>query len=187
MSLEPTTDSVNIRVRHMRSADLEAVVALDHASFTLPWPARSYRFELFENPSSLLYVAEIPPQDGAAGQVVGVIVIWLIIDEAHVATIAVDPELRGRAIGRQLLSTALSEAIQRGAQSATLEVRRHNLPAQALYRRFRFEVVGQRPRYYQDNHEDALIMTVSGLDASYLEWLESGGWRSAPRTPPAGE
>jgi ribosomal-protein-alanine N-acetyltransferase len=57
-------------------------------------------------------------------------------------------------------------------------VRVSNLAAQQLYRRFHFEIVGHRPRYYRDNNEDALIMTVNHLDHRYLEWLESGGYQS---------
>ncbi len=170
-----------VRIRPMAGPDLPAVSAIDRASFTLPWPANSYRFELYENPSSLLYVAEAGDE-----RIVGMIVVWVIIDEAHIATIAVEPAWRGRGIAQELMAAALVEAIRKGAVSATLEVRQHNFHAQRLYRRFRFDEVGRRPRYYHDNHEDALIMTASGLDERYLAWLETGGWRSLP-TPRPGE
>lgn len=170
-----------VRIRPMTGPDLAAVSAIDRASFTLPWPANSYRFELYENPSSLLYVAE-----AGEDRVVGMIVVWVIIDEAHIATIAVDPAWRGRGIAQELMAAALAASIRQGAVSATLEVRQHNLNAQRLYRRFRFDEVGRRPRYYHDNHEDALIMTASGLDERYLAWLETGGWRT-PATPRPGE
>jgi ribosomal-protein-alanine N-acetyltransferase len=101
------------------------------------------------------------------------IVVWRILDEAHVATIAVDPEYRGRGIGRRLLVQGLKSAIQNGSRIATLEVRASNITAQNLYRSFSFEVVGRRQRYYRDNNEDALIMTVSNLGEEYLRWLES--------------
>jgi ribosomal-protein-alanine N-acetyltransferase len=106
------------------------------------------------------------------------IVVWMILDEAHIATIAVDPAYRGRAIGQRLMADGLQAAIGKGAVEATLEVRAGNLSAQRLYQRFRFEVVGKRPRYYRDNGEDALIMTVSRLGPAYLAWLKSGGWTS---------
>src|SRR5690606_23674322 len=105
--------------------------------------------------------------------IAGVIVLWMILDEAHIATIAVHPDYRRRGIGKQLIATALAEGIRQGAASATLEVRAGNEAAQNLYRLFRFEVVGRRPRYYRDNNEDALIMTVNSLDDRYLQWLES--------------
>lgn len=184
-----------VSIRPMVSKDLPAVVAIDRASFALPWPANSYRFELYENPTSLLLVAEMPtgavPGTEGVGddpaQIVGMVVVWVILDEAHVATIAVHPDYRGRGIAQVLLSSALIEAIRRGAHSATLEVRQNNLPAQKLYRRFRFEIVGRRLRYYHDNHEDALIMTASDLDQGYLLWLENGGWRDTPPAPITGE
>jgi ribosomal-protein-alanine N-acetyltransferase len=100
------------------------------------------------------------------------VVVWLIVDEAHIATLAVHPDYRGRRIARRLVKVALKEAILRGMNQATLEVRANNLAAQNLYRQLGFEIVGNRPRYYRDNNEDALIMTVSGLGQSYLDWLE---------------
>jgi ribosomal-protein-alanine N-acetyltransferase len=107
------------------------------------------------------------------------IVVWMIMDESHVATLAVLPEFRRRGISQRLLKAALTESIQRGARLATLEVRANNKIAQALYRGFRFVVIGRRPRYYQDNHEDAIIMTVDlqqsdGRGLTYSEWLTTG-------------
>jgi ribosomal-protein-alanine N-acetyltransferase len=90
----------------------------------------------------------------------------------------VHPDYRGQGISRELLAATLIEAIRAGMRAATLEVRANNQVAQALYLRFCFTVYGRRPRYYRDNDEDALIMTVEGLDERYLEWLESGSWRN---------
>jgi len=172
-NLEPSTA---IEIRPMRIEDLEQVHAIDLVSFSMPWSERSYRYELIENPHSSLLVAEarLP---GGKPVVVGAIVTWLIEDEAHIATISVHPEYRGRGISRELVASALIDAIQQGMRQATLEVRSGNAIALALYRRFGFEIVGLRPRYYQDNHEDALIMTAENLDNGYLHWLETGGWR----------
>jgi len=160
----------------MQLEDLEQVQAIDRASFSIPWPENSYRYELLENPRSLLLVAEAD-LPGGAKQVVGVVVVWLIEDEAHIATLSVHPDYRGRGISRELLAATLADAISKGMAIATLEVRANNYIAQALYRRFGFEVVGRRPRYYRDNEEDALIMTVEGLDKGYIHWLESGAWK----------
>ncbi|MCX8061506.1 MAG: GNAT family N-acetyltransferase, partial [Anaerolineales bacterium] len=80
--------------------------------------------------------------------------------------LAVHPDYRRRGIATKLLKTALRECARLGMRSATLEVRAGNLEAQALYRRFGFEVVGRRRAYYQDNHEDALIMTLSQIAES---------------------
>jgi ribosomal-protein-alanine N-acetyltransferase len=102
-------------------------------------------------------------------EVVGVIVIWLIQDEAHIATLAVDPYYRGKGIGRKLVAEAMSEAVRQGANTATLEVRASNETARALYRDFGFQVAGRRLRYYQDNGEDAIIMTVNNLGEAYMD------------------
>jgi len=167
---------IPIRIRPMQLEDLEQVHAIDRMSFSIPWPENSYRYELLENPRSMSLVAETTLPDSSK-RVVATIVVWLIEDEAHIATLSVHPDYRGQGISHELLAVALTGAIHAGMQSATLEVRANNQIAQALYRRFRFEVFGQRPHYYRDNNEDALIMTVEGLDKHYLEWLESGAWR----------
>jgi ribosomal-protein-alanine N-acetyltransferase len=172
---EPPAKTI-LNIRTMQPDDLAQVVAIDQLSFSLPWPENAYRYELFENPGSLLWVAE--KVNAAQRQIVGMIVVWLIIDEAHIATIAIHPDHRGQGIAAELMATGLAGAIRKQMSSATLEVRLNNMPAQKLYQRFRFEVVGKRVRYYRDNNEDALIMTVDGLGADYLNWLERGAWRN---------
>jgi ribosomal-protein-alanine N-acetyltransferase len=161
----------------MQLSDLAQVQAIDRRSFSMPWPASAYEYELNENPYSLLWVAEISPEEGEA-IVVGIIVVWLILDEAHIASIAVHPDYRAQRIAQQLLISALRGAIQKGSRIATLEVRAQNQIAQRLYKRFMFEVIGRRVRYYRDNNEDALIMTATGLGPAYLEWLDQGLWRA---------
>lgn len=146
-------------VRRMNLEDLEQVVAIDQSSFSLPWPAHSYRYELLENPVSRQWVAEAQI-DGETPKVIGMIVVWLIMDEVHIATIAIHPDYRGRGIGRQMLFTALRECTAQGAASATLEVREHNHLAIDLYRKLGFVVVGHRKRYYMDTNEDAVLMTL---------------------------
>jgi ribosomal-protein-alanine N-acetyltransferase len=83
--------------------------------------------------------------------------------QAHIATIAVHPDYRRQGIGKILLRFALDWAARNGAQRAMLEVRASNQSAQALYLQFGFEVVSRRPRYYKDNHEDALLMNLDSL------------------------
>ncbi len=161
----------------MQNQDIDPVTAIDRASFSMPWPASAYRYELNENPRSLLWVAEINNNNGESFPV-GMIVVWMILDEAHIATIAVNPEFRGRGIAKSMLVIALREAIRHGATSATLEVRASNIAAQNLYHQFQFQVAGYRPRYYRDNNEEALIMTASNLNQSYLAWLDQEGWRN---------
>jgi ribosomal-protein-alanine N-acetyltransferase len=167
-----------VRIRAMQHADLERVHAIDKLSFSMPWPASAFRYELVENTNSQLWVAELAGDEGEP-QVIGAVVTWLILDEAHIATLAVHPDQRNRGIGSLLVATTLREAIHAGARMATLEVRVGNVEARRLYHHFKFEIVGRRPSYYQDTHEDALLMTVQLEDGeSYLQWLESGAWQA---------
>lgn len=159
---------MNPTIRKMMVEDVPAVVELDQKSFSLPWPERSFRFELTDNPASRCWVAELD------GKVVGMIVVWLIIDEAHVATVATDPDYRRQGIGKRLLSHALLNLMQEGARSSFLEVRESNLPAQEMYRKFGYETSGRRRRYYRDNDEDAILMNLDTLDAERLMIEEEG-------------
>jgi ribosomal-protein-alanine N-acetyltransferase len=163
-----------VSLRPMLMQDIEQVSAIDRLSFALPWPSSAFRYELEKNLSSVCWVAEYF-KDGR-NLVIGSLVIWIILDEAHIATIAIHPDYRGHGISAWLLGAGLRMAFQRGCTSATLEVRVGNHIAQALYRRFGFLEVGQRPGYYQDNHEDALIMTLANMDAAYQGWLDRAGW-----------
>jgi ribosomal-protein-alanine N-acetyltransferase len=185
-------------VARMALADIPQVVAIDNLSFALPWSDTSYRYELTQNENSHFFVARAThgrahpsaaPAGGwrarlarwlgpgpAAGPngappVVGYAGYWFVVDEAHISTIAVHPEWRGLGVGEQLLVSLLSHALDLGAVAATLEVRVSNTPAQNLYRKYGFEPVGRRRRYYRDNGEDALLMTA-GMRGSYRETLQ---------------
>lgn len=157
-----------IRLREMKIDDVERVHAIDQLSFSLPWSERSFRFELTENRNSSVWVAEIVGEEGAPPAVIGMIVVWIVLDEAHIATLAVHPDYRKLGAGRCLLTQGLRASAERGAQIAYLEVRKSNLAAQALYESFSFEVVGERKRYYKDNQEDALLMTLHDIQASLV-------------------
>ncbi|RMF46171.1 MAG: ribosomal-protein-alanine N-acetyltransferase [Anaerolineae bacterium] len=163
MCSSPAPRSPAVHIRPMAPRDIPQVMAVDKASFAMPWPERAYRFELESNTLSICLVAEEKPK------VVGMIVAWLLVDELHIATIGVHPDYRRQGIGARLLAAALLTGIRRGAHVSTLEVRVSNLPAQALYRHFGYEIVGRRPRYYKDNNEDALLMTASTLDEAFLQ------------------
>lgn len=160
-----------LRIRTMKEEDLDQVKAIDRMSFSLPWPEHSYDYEFYKNPLSLLWVAEVDEQE-VKHRVIGTLVIWLIVDEAHIATIAVHPDYRNLGIARELLAEAMRASVGKGMMQATLEVRANNTIAQKLYKRFGFEIVGRRQRYYRDNNEDALIMTIKNLNQEYLEWMD---------------
>jgi ribosomal-protein-alanine N-acetyltransferase len=95
---------------------------------------------------------------------VGFIVVHTVYETGHIVNFAVDPEWRRKGVGSELLLAALRHSMDRGCSVLTLEVRESNLGAQSLYLRFGFEVLGYRARYYGDNGEDALIMTLQSLD-----------------------
>ena len=151
--------------------DIPRVHAIDVLSFSLPWPEKSYLFELTENPSTMALVAEIVLRD-TRQVVIGMSVVWIVVDEAHIATIAIHPEFRGNGYGKKLLAETLRQSIQRGAVLATLEVRENNSLAQQMYKNFGFTTVGRRLHYYKDNNEDAVIMTVNKMGLAYLAWLD---------------
>lgn len=169
MNLTSNTPAA-VFIRYMQLDDLPQVQAIDRISFSMPWPDSAFHYELVENKNSLPMVAEFGHISNNK-MVVALVVIWMILDEAHIATLAVHPDFRRQGIGQRLLARALLEAVQKGSRQATLEVRANNETAQSLYRRFGFEIVGRRPRYYKDNHEDAVIMTNKNLDQPYREWL----------------
>jgi ribosomal-protein-alanine N-acetyltransferase len=166
--MRPKPVTGQLCIRSMKAKDLEAVHAIDKLSFSLPWPKSSYRYELEKNPASRLWVAEMEHDQGHH-QVVGMIVIWRLVDEVHIATIAVEQAYRRQGIAYRLVFHALRNCVDEGYTFATLEVRESNLPAQALYHRFGFDVVGRRQGYYKDNNEDALLMSLQSLDPAHLE------------------
>jgi ribosomal-protein-alanine N-acetyltransferase len=143
----------------MRAADLDAVQRIEKASFSSPWPSYAYRQEIQNNKMAHYIVAR------AGGEVVGFAGMWLMVDQAHITTFAVDPTWRRKGIGARMVLALLRMSETLGARQATLEVRLSNVGARRLYERFGFRPVGVRPRYYTDNGEDALIMTTEDLDS----------------------
>jgi ribosomal-protein-alanine N-acetyltransferase len=145
------------RIEAMGLGDLDAVQEIERRSFRTPWPAHAYRTELETNRLASYLVARLD------GRVVGYGGMWLMVDEAHITTFAVDPDYRRGRIGERLLLALLDLASARHAHAATLEVRLSNLAARRLYEKYGFRPVGLRPRYYSDDNEDALIMTTDPL------------------------
>ena len=148
---------LRLRIEPMGLDDLAAVHAIERASFTSPWPDHAYRSEIESNRLAHYLVARAGETVAAYGG------MWLMVDEAHITTFAVHPAWRRQGIGERLLLAFLDLAVDRGAHEATLEVRLSNLPARRLYEKYGFRPVGLRPRYYSDDHEDALIMTTEPL------------------------
>jgi ribosomal-protein-alanine N-acetyltransferase len=153
-------------LRPMRVADVPDVMAIEDRVFPSPWPAHAYVDELTRNELSHCYVLE-----ATAGDLIGYGCFWLLVDEAHISTLAVAQDWRGRGFGELLVIHLIEKAIELNAAIITLEVRVSNHVAQSLYAKYGLEVVGRRKRYYVDNREDALIMSTPPINAAYREML----------------
>lgn len=142
-------------IRPMESRDIPEVFSIDKASAALYWPERSYHFEVEQNEASRPLIAVDENR-----QILGFIVFWLIIDEAHLANFAVRESVRCRGIGKALLYSGLRVCYEGGARVSFLEVRSGNDPAIHLYQGAGYHTESIRKQYYQDNHEDALLMNL---------------------------
>jgi ribosomal-protein-alanine N-acetyltransferase len=132
--------------------DLDAVAALEAASFTNPWTRDMLARELSRSAVARVYVLRLPDQPVAA-----FCACWVVADELHINTLAVDAARRRQGFGSKLMRHVLAEAAREGARHATLEVRRSNTAARSLYERLGFVMAGVRPGYYTQPEEDALV------------------------------
>lgn len=141
----------------MTLADVDAVQEIEEGCFSIPWTRAAFEREITENACARYLVLE------EEGRVVAYAGMWLIIDEAHITNIAVHMECRRMGYGEAITAALMRLASSLGMVWMTLEVRRSNTAAQALYRKLGFMDVGFRKRYYDDNREDALIMACENL------------------------
>ncbi|MDN3019400.1 ribosomal protein S18-alanine N-acetyltransferase [Neobacillus drentensis] len=141
--------------RYMREEDIDQVLAVEQASFTVPWSREAFYNELHNNKFAVYIVLE---EDN---KIIGYCGTWIVIDEAHVTNVAILPESRGRKLGETMMRKLMSVSREMGAKSMTLEVRVTNHVAQSLYRKLGFQNGGIRKNYYSDNQEDALVMWVN--------------------------
>ena len=132
--------------------DVDDIMIVERLSFKIPWSRDSIVQEITNNSFARYFSAKVN------GKVVGYAGMWCVCDEGHITNIAVHPEFRGNGIGTRLIESLIEAAKKEGVSSMTLEVRKSNLVAQRLYRKFGFEEGGIRKAYYADNGEDAIIM-----------------------------
>lgn len=172
----------------MRVKDIPEVVQIERESFSMVWPANAYRRELEQNrmaryvvvryvhgpgeppapklppppprPFPLSLLPSRPPAavDEPGAAVVAYGGLWLMVDEAHITSIAVKPDFRRRGLGELVMLALFEVGLRLGARWLTLEVRIGNLSARHLYEKLGFKQTGIRPRYYTDNNEDAVVM-----------------------------
>lgn len=181
----------------MTVADVPQVMDIERESFPSMWPQTAYSRELKNRLARYLVLVE-EGDEGASKPaaslprramrwllrakdeppptrrlIIGLVGVWLMVDQAHVVTIAVREAFRQQGTGGLLLLAAMEVAFAENMESVTLEYRRDSEPARALYEKFGFLNVGVRPRYYTDTNEDAVIMTTPPLNSkSYREKYE---------------
>jgi len=136
----------------MRAGDLDEVLAIERASFTMPWSRGAFLYEIEQNRVAHCHVVR------EGGGIIGYLCVWEIADEVHVTNIAIHPAYRRRGIARELLTGLIADARARDLHLIVLEVRPSNHQAIALYESFNFRVTGRRRGYYYDTGEDALVM-----------------------------
>src|SRR6266704_6067640 len=141
-----------LEIGRMRRRHLRGVMAIERQVYPRPWSPSLFLAEMSESANRIYLVARI------GRDLVGYAGMISYGDEAHVTTIAVDPEHHRRKIGTRLLYELIESAIEMGARAVSLEVRVSNWGAQRLYGRFGFRPVGVRKNYYQETGEDALVM-----------------------------
>ena len=141
-----------LTIRIAREEDIESMAQLDKICFSAPWSKESFESEIVENARALYIVAIVD------NELVGYAGMWGILDEGHITNIAVHPDHRRKHIGEALVSILAKTAEESGIDKLTLEVRKSNEPAKALYKKLGFEAKGLRKGYYEDNNEDAIIM-----------------------------
>ena len=182
-------------VRPMTEGDISQVADIEGESFPTTWPRTAYKRELSNRLARYLVLidrahqaVQPPPKkrsffsfgpfksrdeaEPTTDYVVGYVGVWLMVDEAHIVAIAVREAYRRKGLGERLLYEAIELAIANKQENVTLEVRRSNTGAQALYEKYRFLNVGVRKRYYSDNHEDAIVMSTPPIQhENYAEHL----------------
>lgn len=133
--------------------EIDAILAIEQASFTNPWTREMYLAELKNEGVSFFYLAR-----DKGRRILGFCSFWRVLDELHINNIAVVPEYRRLGVGSALLRRVLDEAARFGIRRTMLEVRQSNAPARQLYEKFGFVVAGTRSKYYTNPIEDALVL-----------------------------
>jgi ribosomal-protein-alanine N-acetyltransferase len=141
----------------MNRRDVKEVIKIERVSFQDPWREDAFYNELHNSQISTFLVMEMD------GKIVGYGGMWIIKEEAHIVNLAVHPEYRRQGLGGMLLRALFEKGEKRGVERITLEVRASNTDAQEFYKKFGFQEVAIRKRYYRDTHEDAIVMWLNDL------------------------
>ena len=158
MELErPAERPGRFSIAPMTTSDIPVITRIERECFSTVWPSDAFYNELNTNKLAHYFVGRVDDRIVAYGG------LWVILEDSHVTTLAVDPAYRRRRFGEVLLRRLIDEAIERGAAWMTLEVRESNVTAQQLYRKYGFTTVTMRTGYYSDDNESALIMWAGSL------------------------
>ena len=151
-----------VNVRKMTKNDIKQIMDIESVSFgDFHWKPEAFAAEI-ENNIGHYFVAEDEKR-----HLIAYGGFWLIVDEAHITTIAVHPLYRKQGLGEKILQKMIETGYEKGVKWFTLEVRASNIAAQNLYYKYNFKSLGLRRKYYQDNDEDAMIMWTESI------WSES--------------
>ena len=161
---ETSAEKLQLKIAPISESDVPELVALEKLCFDEAWTEESYLNELKNSRTACYFACRC--QD----ELVGFVGAWLILDEAHVTTVAVHPRMRGRRLGKCLVWTLMDRAVNDGCRWATLEVSVKNKPALKIYEGFGFKEIGRRRGYYA-NGEDAIVMWVGKLQYPFYREL----------------
>lgn len=148
---------MDFRIETMSRAHLAEMLAIERASFAMPWSERSFRYELY-NPASVSYVAltDSPNTSSVAGYVIA----RQVLDEGHILNLAVRADLRRTGIAETLVRKVIEDMRSYDCRFMYLEVRASNHAARRLYEKLGFKVAGTRKAYYDHPQEDAVMMAL---------------------------
>jgi ribosomal-protein-alanine N-acetyltransferase len=153
-------------IRRMFPDDIKGVMAIESVSFgSHHWAEEAFYNEM----KNQLSEYSVLISSASTVSVLGYTGLWMIGEECHMTTLAIHPVYRGYAFGELLLAHAIQRCLERKIAWLTLEVRISNIAGQNLYYKYGMEAVSIRPKYYQDNREDALIMTTSPLQTETFQ------------------
>jgi len=142
----------DIIIRRAVREDLDGILYIEKEAFSTPWPKDAMEMELVENALARYLVAEYKDE------IIGYAGIWLILNEGHITNVAVKKDKRGFGVGDMLMTGLVYMCDTSDINYITLEVRKSNIIAQNLYKKYGFKIAGERKNYYKDDNEDAIIM-----------------------------
>ncbi len=161
---------MKVEILPMTYQDLDEVCLIEKKTFPSPWSKKIFESELAKGDLAIYLVAKI------SGKVVGYTGLFRVLDEGHIANLAVERGYRRQGIGSSLIFSLIKRAIRSGIKYLTLEVRESNQPAQELYEKFGFHKEGVRINYYSDTGEDAIVMWTDNITSlkhkNYLGEIE---------------